>query len=70
MKIHKIIENGIEYDVIEHNTCKTWHYKDNFHRENGPAVEFLDGRKEYWLNDKHYKNIISDDEWIIFNIIT
>lgn len=25
---------------------------------------------KYWMNGKYYENINSDDEWIVFNIIT
>ena len=29
-----------------------WYLKDQTHREDGPAVIWPDGRKEYWLNGK------------------
>ena len=30
-------------------------HRGELHREDGPAVECADGRKEYWLNGKEYK---------------
>lgn len=36
-----------------------WYYEGNLHKTDGPAIEYLDGSKEYWLNDKHY----SYQEW-------
>jgi len=48
---------------------KFWFQNGNLHRVDGPAVEHADGRKEYWLNDKRYPNIKTNEEWIIFQII-
>ena len=37
-----------------------WRNKDGrFHCEHGPAVEYSDGRKEYWLNNK----LLTQEEW-------
>ena len=40
-------------------TCKTystghkaWYLDGNLHRTDGPAVEWADGDKEWWLDDK------------------
>jgi hypothetical protein len=36
-------------------------YKNRrFHRENGPAVEFADGRKHWHLNGKYF---YSEEDW-------
>lgn len=50
---------------------KSWGDGDSkpYHRTNGPARMWQDGFKEYWLNGIYYKNIKSDDEWIIKQII-
>ena len=34
-----------------------WYYNDlnQPHREDGPAIEYADGKKEYWLLDIQYK---------------
>lgn len=40
-----------------------------FHRLNGPARIWEEGHKEYWLNGIYFKNIKTDEEWIIKNII-
>ena len=42
-------KNGISYVV-----------NGEFHREDGPAIEYDNGRKEWWLNNKRY---IGMDEW-------
>jgi len=34
---------------------KEWHYKDKLHREDGPAVEYASGSKQWWLNGKQVK---------------
>ena len=33
---------------------KLWHLEEKLHREDGPAVEWADGSKEWYLNDNHY----------------
>jgi hypothetical protein len=45
---------------------KAWFFLGQHHRKNGPAVEHFDGEKQYWLYNKFYNNIKSDDEWIEF----
>jgi len=27
--------------------------KDGFHRDDGPAIEYANGKTEYWIDDKH-----------------
>ena len=39
---------------INHNRVKMWHLNGKIHREDGPAVEWSDGIKYWWLNDKNY----------------
>ena len=35
--------------------CAVWaNGKDDFHREDGPAVEYSDGFKAWYLNDEEY----------------
>jgi len=54
----------------------TWCLNGSLHREDGPAVEFADGNKAWYLNDKKYieqdfyrelykRKIISKDELFI-----
>ena len=39
---------------------KWWRNKeDEFHRLNGPAIEWSNGRKFYRINGEHYNNFIS-----------
>ena len=43
---------GILYD----KDGDKYHFKNGlFYREDGPAVEYSDGRKEWWLNDYCYQ---------------
>ena len=39
-----------------------WLINDELHREDGPAVEFQDGDKQWWLNNKSYRGL---DEWAV-----
>ena len=32
-----------------------WYKDDNFHREDGPAVEYADGDKEWYQNNKLHR---------------
>ena len=48
MKHYKITENNITYDITEYdNGDKYWHLND-YHRENGPAIESGSGDK-FWF---------------------
>ena len=42
--------------IIDLDGIKHWrNKKGQIHRENGPAVEYSDGHKEWWLNGKRIK---------------
>jgi hypothetical protein len=40
--------------AIETNGHKAWYYKGLLHRENGAAIEYDDGSKEYWFNGRKF----------------
>ena len=41
----------IEYTVkVNRNGTKLWYINGNFHREDGPAVEYASGNKFWYLN--------------------
>jgi hypothetical protein len=41
----------IEYQVrVYPNRDKYWYLNGKLHREDGPAIEYLNGTKEWWLN--------------------
>jgi hypothetical protein len=40
-----------EVEVNEYGTF--WWLNDKLHREDGPAVEYPDGTKEWWLNGEY-----------------
>lgn len=60
-------ENG---PAIENKIGSFWYKNGGYHREDGPAVMYTNGTKQYWLDGIWYQDITSDDEWIVFNIIT
>ena len=42
--------------IIEHSDgTREWFYKDEYHREDGPAVEYADGTKVWYLNGKYHR---------------
>ena len=45
---------GIE-KIITENNCIEYKLNGNFHREDGPAVIWPDGTKEWWINGKRHK---------------
>jgi len=49
---------------------KYWHLNNQFHREDGPAIEYTDGTKSWYLYDKPhrldgpaYEGLNGDKEW-------
>jgi hypothetical protein len=61
-KYHKEGAPAIEYD--ENSICKfVWYYNDLIHREDGPAIEFYDGTKEWWLFGKRHRENGPAVEW-------
>ena len=46
----------IEYTVkVYDNGDKSWHLNDKFHREDGPALEGVDGITEWYLNGQRHR---------------
>ena len=46
----------IEYTVQVHrNGTKFWLLNNRLHREDGPAIEWANGGKEYFLNGKRHR---------------
>jgi len=42
--------------IAEHaNGDKVWHLNGKLHREDGPAVEFINCGKSWWLNGKRHR---------------
>lgn len=43
------------YEVIVcENGSTFWYFEGNLHRKEGPAVEYCDGEKQWWLRGKRY----------------
>ena len=37
---------------VDNNGNKRWYSNDKLHREDGPAIEGVNGHKEWWINGK------------------
>lgn len=42
------------YVIEKTDLSKRWYKNGRLHREDGPAIEYSSGAKEWWLNNKHY----------------
>ena len=47
--------------IIEDENGSYWYKYGDYHREDGPAKEFLDGHKNWILEGKHYTQININD---------
>ena len=43
------MKNGMH---LEADGCKVWYKNNELHREDGPAIEWKNGDKNYYLNNK------------------
>jgi len=52
--IIKVIENGVEYMVYEYTNGQRsfWSMDRKRHRVDEPAIEWVNGRKEWYLNNE------------------
>jgi hypothetical protein len=46
--------------AIAPSDYKEWRLNGKLHRVDGPAIEYANGDKTWWLNDKYY---FSFEEW-------
>jgi hypothetical protein len=46
------MRNGL---IINAYGDKYWYKNDKYHREDGPAVEFVNGYKSWWINGKRHR---------------
>ena len=71
---YKIIEDGIEYDIIQYQWCdnedKYWYFKNRLHRINGPACEYSNGNKAWYLDGLQYNRKEYYLELLKRNLIT
>lgn len=44
--------------AIRSNGSKCWYKEGKTHREDGPAVEYYNGTKEWWIDGKEYDHIL------------
>lgn len=62
-----ILIKGISGDryVVKYNDDSRRYFLNRLlHREGGPAVECIDGYKEWWLNERFIKVELGTDEFI------
>jgi len=65
-KIDYIEEGGLVYQVhIYTSGNKHWYYKGQLHRLNGPAIEFVNGDKSYYINGEYFNTFEDYKEAII-----
>jgi hypothetical protein len=50
--IKKVTDTGDLESLVEFKDRKEWYLNGQLHREDGPAVEFLDGTIEFWFDGK------------------
>ena len=51
-----MLSEEIKNGLYKGSNGESWWYKNNLlHREDGPAVEYKDGRKEWWINGKRHR---------------
>jgi hypothetical protein len=56
------LPNGGE--LHERNYAGKWYFlNNNIHREDGPAVEYPDGHKQWWINGKRHREDGPAIEW-------
>ena len=41
--------------IVDSEGNKRWYFNGEFHREDGPAIEYADGTKHWYLNDKFHR---------------
>ena len=52
----KITENGIEYDVtVDDNGTKQWILNGEYHRIDGPAIEYANDDKQWFQNGVRHR---------------
>ena len=54
-----------EYKVKVYGTRTEWYnLEGNYHRENGPAIEWVDGDKSWWTNGQLHRVDGPAVEWV------
>jgi hypothetical protein len=56
LEIYSPDENTPAYEDLEYG-YKCWYQNGKRHRLTGPARMWSAGKKEFWLNDKHYEKV-------------
>jgi len=49
--------------IVDYYGTKFWYLNGQFHREDGPAVEYADGTKYWYLNGKRHREDGPAVEW-------
>jgi hypothetical protein len=59
---NEVLSNEKEYKNYKYWVIKYLNEDNEYHRLDGPAIEYSDGEKEYWYNDK-FINVKTDKEF-------
>ena len=64
-EVKTTLSNGLIYEEFS-NGCKYWTLDGGtmFHREDGPAIEYTDGRKRWYYQGELYFDIKDNKEWL------
>ena len=72
----KLVKNSFSFEGIktftgvvkDEDNHVIYYLNGEYHREDGPAVEWADDDKSWWLNDKHYgyDDDFTNESWIRF----
>ena len=58
-----MVQHNISYSCSDLIGNKYWFYNKKLHRADGPAVEYLNGKREYWLDGKRYTEKYYNKIW-------
>jgi len=66
LKTDYVEEDGLVYEVRTYsNGDKYWRYNNKYHRLNGPAMEYPNGYKAYWINGIFFKTFEDYKEAVV-----
>ena len=64
-------QNNINPIIAYHDNgqkrLESYSLNDKLHREGGPAIEYANGDKEWYINDKHYTEAEYNDYMMVRN---
>jgi len=58
-----MLKNYTKVEENHHGTKRYYNDKEQLHRLDGPAVEFKDGTKYWYINGNNHRNIDPSNQW-------